>query len=185
MKKITWKYIHSLRDRYPEKKTEMHTRNIHSHNYKNISRFSNNRSITSILRRCPNTQSEKTQAAYPNPHTFTIAFWGRWKKKKKKLTNIITHEKIVGVRSLAAYPEQLDEIIELTMNISAHGDRTFHRLHIPFLHQNRSSLITKRPHLRLRQRLALHQVLYLSIQIRVRRHFFPPNFLLYVPPFLI
>ena len=53
-----------------------------------------------------------------------------------KLTHIISHKEIIGFGSFPSDPEQLDEIVELPMNISAHRDRTLHRLHIPFLDQN-------------------------------------------------
>ena len=94
------------------------------------------------------------------------------RKASKKLTYIITHKKVIGVRSIPSYPKQLNQIIELTMNIAAHSHGTFHRLYIPLLHQNRSGLVTQRLHLSLRQRLALHQMLDLTVQIRVRRHRF-------------
>jgi len=94
---------------------------------------------------------------------------------KKRLTYIITHEEIIGIGCTPSNPKQLDEIVELTMNIAADGDGALHRLHVPLLHQNRPCLIAQRLHLRLRQRLALHQLLDLTLQIRVRRHRFVPS----------
>ncbi|MFS8020649.1 hypothetical protein Hanom_Chr16g01418091 [Helianthus anomalus] len=56
------------------------------------------------------------------------------------------------------------------MNITANRNRTLHRLNIIFLHKYSPSLITKTFHLQFRQRFALHQLLYLPIYIRMRRH---------------
>jgi len=58
------------------------------------------------------------------------------------------------------------------VNVAADGDGTLHRLNVPLLDENRPGLIAKRLDLRLRQRLALHEVLDLPVQIRVRRHRF-------------
>lgn len=58
------------------------------------------------------------------------------------------------------------------MNIATNRDGALHRLHVPLFHQNRPRLIAQYLHLRLRQRLALHQLLDLTLQICVRRHRF-------------
>lgn len=58
------------------------------------------------------------------------------------------------------------------MNVAADGDGTLHRLNVPLFDENCPGLIAKRFDLRLRQRLALHEVLDLPVQIRVRRHRF-------------
>ena len=39
---------------------------------------------------------------------------------------IVTHEQVVGVWRLASDPEQLHQVVELTMNISTHSHWTFH-----------------------------------------------------------
>ena len=49
---------------------------------------------------------------------------------------------------------------------------TLHRLYVLLLDENRPRLIAKRFHLCLLQRLALHQMLDLTVQIRMRRHHF-------------
>jgi len=85
------------------------------------------------------------------------------------MTYVISHEEIIGIRCIPSYPKELDEIVELAVNIATNGDRTFDRLHVPLLHQNRPRLIAQRLHLRLSQRLALHQLLDLTVQIPVRR----------------
>ena len=58
------------------------------------------------------------------------------------------------------------------MDITTNCHRTLHRLYVPLLDENRPRLIAERFHLRLLQRLALHQMLDLTVQIRVRRHRF-------------
>ena len=69
-------------------------------------------------------------------------------------------------------PQELDEIVELAMDITANRHRTLHQLYVPLLDDNRPHLIAKRFHLRLLQWLALHQMLNLTVQIRMRRHRF-------------
>ena len=58
------------------------------------------------------------------------------------------------------------------MDITENRHWTLHRLYVPLLDENRPHLIAKRFHLCLLQRLALHQMLDLTIQIRVWRHRF-------------
>ena len=87
-----------------------------------------------------------------------------------KLTYIVAHEEVIGIRSTATDPKKLNEIMKLTMDVSTHRDRTLHRLHIPLLHQDRPGLLTQRLHVRLRQWLTLHQVIDLTVQIGMRRH---------------
>lgn len=94
----------------------------------------------------------------------------------EELTDVVAHEEIIGVRSFAADAKKLDEIVELPVNVAADGDRTFDGLHVPFLHQNRSRLLAQSLHLLFWQRLALHQVLDLTVQISLRRHRFGISF---------
>lgn len=49
---------------------------------------------------------------------------------------VITHEQIVCVRCLPAYPEQLHEVVKLPMHIPAHRHRAPHRLDIGLFQQN-------------------------------------------------
>ena len=100
-----------------------------------------------------------------------------WKKKKKAknyviLTYIVTHKEIIGIGSISSYPKELSEIVELAMDITTNRHQTLHWLYVPLLDENRPYLITKRFHLCLLQRLALHQMLDLTIQIRVQWHRF-------------
>ena len=93
-----------------------------------------------------------------------------WKKKAKNcviLTYIIAHKEIIGIGSISSYPKELDEIVELAMDIIENRHRTLHQLYVPLLDENRPRLIAKRFHLCLLQRLAVHQMLDLTIQIRV------------------
>ncbi|GMY11053.1 hypothetical protein FCV25MIE_06292 [Fagus crenata] len=66
----------------------------------------------------------------------------------------------------------LPPVGELAVDITAHRHRALHRLYVPLLYQNRSRLIAKRFHLHLRQQLALHRMLNLTVQIHKRRHRF-------------
>lgn len=88
----------------------------------------------------------------------------------KRLTNIITHEEIISIGSIPSYPKKFNEIIKLAVNIPTNGDGALDRLNVPFLNQNGPSLITKRLNLGLGKRLTLHQMLDLTVQIRVRGH---------------
>jgi hypothetical protein len=66
----------------------------------------------------------------------------------------------------------LPPVGELAVDITAHRHRALHQLYVPLLYQNRSRLIAKRFHLRLRKQLALHRMLDLTVQIHTRRHRF-------------
>lgn len=88
----------------------------------------------------------------------------------EKLTNIITHEEIISIRSIPSYPKKFNEIIKLAVNIPTNSDGALDRLNVPFLNQNGPSLITKSLNLSLGKRLTLHQMLDLTVQIRVRGH---------------
>ena len=57
--------------------------------------------------------------------------------------NIVTHEEIVGVWRLASDPEQLHQIMELTVNISAHCHWTLDCLNIALLGQDLLRLLTQ------------------------------------------
>lgn len=54
--------------------------------------------------------------------------------------DVVTHEEVVGLRGLAADAEQLDQIVELAVDVTAHSDRAAHALHVGFLHQHLASL---------------------------------------------
>ena len=44
--------------------------------------------------------------------------------------DVISHEEVVGIRRLASNSEQLDQVVPLTMNITANGHRAVHALDI-------------------------------------------------------
>jgi len=50
--------------------------------------------------------------------------------------HVVSHEQVVGVRRLSSDPEQLHQVVELSMNVSAHGHRTFHGLDIALFGQD-------------------------------------------------
>ena len=54
--------------------------------------------------------------------------------------NIITHKEVICVGTLAPNLKQLNQIVELSMNITAHSDRTAHKLNIRLRYQNFFSL---------------------------------------------
>jgi len=71
--------------------------------------------------------------------------------------DVVSHEQIVGIRRLASDAEEFHQIVELAVNISAHGDGTIDCLNIGLLHQDFLSLLTEIFDLLFRQRLALSQ----------------------------
>ena len=72
--------------------------------------------------------------------------------------------------STATDPKKLNEIMKLTMDVSTHCDQTLHQLHISLLHQDRPGLLTQHLHLRLKQRLTLHLLIDLTVQIEMLWH---------------
>lgn len=44
--------------------------------------------------------------------------------------DVISHEEVVGIRRLASNSEQLDQVVPLSMNITANGHRAMHALDI-------------------------------------------------------
>ena len=43
---------------------------------------------------------------------------------------IVPHEQIVGVRTISTYPEELKEVLKLTMDVSADCHWAFHVLNV-------------------------------------------------------
>ena len=91
-------------------------------------------------------------------------------KIHNRSTYIIAHKEVIGVGSVAADAEELEEIVKLAVDVAADGDGALDGLHVPLLHEDRASMVAKRLHLRLLEVLALHQMLDLTVQIRSRRH---------------
>lgn len=54
--------------------------------------------------------------------------------------HVVAHEEVVGVRTAAANLEQLLEIVELAVDVTAHGHGALHRLHVRLLLQNLTRL---------------------------------------------
>jgi hypothetical protein len=52
----------------------------------------------------------------------------------------IAHKKVIGIRTLAANFEELQQIKELAVDISTNGDWAVHTLHIAFFNQNLTGL---------------------------------------------
>jgi hypothetical protein len=57
--------------------------------------------------------------------------------------HIISHEEVVGIRRLASNSEQFDEVVPLTVNVSAHGHRAANSLDVGLILKNLSCLIWK------------------------------------------
>lgn len=79
--------------------------------------------------------------------------------------DVIAHEKIVGVRAVASNSEQLNEVMELTVDVSANSDGATNELNVGFLDQNLPCFVAQLLDLSLRQRLALHQGLNKLVNI--------------------
>ena len=56
--------------------------------------------------------------------------------------HVVAHEQVVCVRRLSSDPEQLHQVMELSMNISAHSHRTFHCLDIALFGQDLFCFLT-------------------------------------------
>lgn len=57
--------------------------------------------------------------------------------------DVITHEQIIGVWSLAAYPKQLHQVVKLPVHISAHRHGAAHWLHVRLFQQHIAGLRQK------------------------------------------
>lgn len=58
--------------------------------------------------------------------------------------HIISHEQVVSIRRFSSYLKQLHHVVELTMDIAAHGHWTLYLLYIRLFCQNIFCLETKR-----------------------------------------
>jgi hypothetical protein len=77
--------------------------------------------------------------------------------------NIIAHEQIIRVWIWPANSEQLHQVMELTMDVSAYGDWAFHWLHVRLVLQDLSCLLAEPLYIDLGQLLTGHQALNPSI----------------------
>ena len=50
--------------------------------------------------------------------------------------DVVTHEQVVGIGRLTANLEKLTQVVELTMNVTADGDRCTHLLHVWLIDQD-------------------------------------------------
>lgn len=73
--------------------------------------------------------------------------------------NVVAHEEVVGVRVGPANLEQLHQVVELTVDVTAYGDRALHGLHIALVLQDFSRLFAQPPHLVFGKLLACHETL--------------------------
>ena len=55
--------------------------------------------------------------------------------------NIVSHEQVVGVGTVAAYSEQLQKILKLPVNVAADCDRAFDRLDVALLYEDFPGLV--------------------------------------------
>ncbi len=57
--------------------------------------------------------------------------------------NVVAHEEVIGVRGVAADAEELREIVELAVNVTADGDRAADGLYIGFTEEDLACLVTE------------------------------------------
>ena len=67
-------------------------------------------------------------------HIYQLNHLKRYKKRHRLYTivpsvHVIPHEEVIGVRGLSTNLEQLHQVVELPVHISAHGNRALHRLY--------------------------------------------------------
>lgn len=79
--------------------------------------------------------------------------------------NVVAHEEVVSVGGLAADTEKLHQVVELTMNVTTHGNGTLDRLHILFLDEDFTGLWGKHEtkHKRRRKGLKCQLIIYKRI----------------------
>lgn len=64
------------------------------------------------------------------------------------------HEYITRLRHLTSFPQQLQKVPKLSVNITAYRDGTWHGLNVTFFHENRANIIAEELHISFRQMLA-------------------------------
>jgi len=57
--------------------------------------------------------------------------------------NKITHEDVAGVRYLSSLVKEFEEVMELTVDITANSDRSWHWLDVAFFNQDLLNLFTE------------------------------------------
>jgi len=68
--------------------------------------------------------------------------------------DVVTHEKVIRVGAFASDSEELDEVVKLSVNITANSDRATNRLDVRFVHENFASLVTQNFNFLFAQRFA-------------------------------
>ena len=78
--------------------------------------------------------------------------------------NIVAHEQVVRLWTVASNAEELQKILELPMDIATDCNRAFHWLDVGLIYEDITGFITQRLHITLWQGLALFQLLDLRVQ---------------------
>ena len=73
--------------------------------------------------------------------------------------HVVAHEEVVGVRVGPADLEELHQVVELAVDVAAHGDGAFDGLHVGLVLQHLARFLAQPSHFVFRELLALHQVL--------------------------
>lgn len=87
----------------------------------------------------------------------------------------IAHKQVVLLGHIAANLEQLLQVVELTVDVAAHGHWRVHTLHVALLHQDLAGFGAQGLHLVLLDDLAALQLLDLSVQVAVVGHLHPED----------
>mmetsp|Transcript_11852 Transcript_11852/g.34208 ORF Transcript_11852/g.34208 Transcript_11852/m.34208 type:complete len:246 (+) Transcript_11852:453-1190(+) len=82
--------------------------------------------------------------------------------------HVISHEQVVCVRSAAADAKQLHQVVPLAMNVTAHGHRSRHRLHVGFAEERLPGQFAKHLHLAFGERGPHGQLGEPCLQVLVR-----------------
>ena len=77
----------------------------------------------------------------------------------KPAVHEVAHEEVIGVRTLAADFEKLQQVKKLAVNVAANGDGAVHALHVALLNQNLARLGAQQLHLALFDVLASLELL--------------------------
>jgi hypothetical protein len=81
--------------------------------------------------------------------------------------NKVAEEKVVGLRDITADLEELLQVVELTVDVTADSDRGLHSLHVTLLREDFPGLGTQSLHLALLDKLALAELRDLTVKVAV------------------
>lgn len=79
--------------------------------------------------------------------------------------DVVAHEEVIRVWRFATNPEELHEIVKLSVNVTADGDRALHLLDVRLLRQNLFGLLAKGLDIGFRELLAIHQLFDPAVQL--------------------